>query len=52
MKLSVLEKFAGESDAWEDNMGAGMRWIRFSWTRDWEIISDPGGPEDGKRAGW
>jgi len=29
----------------------GLRWIRFSWTRDWEIISDPGGAEDGKRAG-
>ena len=25
-----------------------MRWIRFSWTRYWEIISDPGGPEYGK----
>jgi uncharacterized protein with HEPN domain len=29
-----------------------LRWIRFFWTRDWEIISDPGGPEGGKRAGW
>jgi starch phosphorylase len=29
-----------------------VRWIRFFWTRDWEIISDPGGPEGGKRAGW
>jgi len=25
-----------------------VRWIRFSWTRYWEIISDPGGPEYGK----
>ena len=30
---------------------SGLRWIRFFWTRDWEIISGPGGPEDGKRAG-
>ena len=29
-----------------------LRWIRFSWTRYWEIISGPGGPEDGKKAGW
>ena len=28
-----------------------MRWSRFSWTRDEEIISDPGGPEDGKQDG-
>jgi hypothetical protein len=29
----------------------GMRWIRFSWTRDWGIIRDQGEPGDGKRAG-
>jgi hypothetical protein len=34
------------------NSGFRLRWIRFFWTRDWEIISGPGGPEDGKRTGW
>jgi hypothetical protein len=28
-----------------------VRWIRFSWTRDWGIIRDQGEPGDGKRAG-
>ena len=28
-----------------------LRWIRFSWTHDWEIISDPGGSENGTGAG-
>jgi len=28
-----------------------LRWIRFSWTRDWEIISDPGGPKSVKGCG-
>ena len=32
----------------ELHQGAVVRWIRFSWTRYWEIISDPGGPEYGK----
>jgi len=27
-----------------------VRWIRFSWTRDWGIIRDQGEPGDGKRA--
>ncbi len=33
--------------------GAGIRkleWIRFSWTREWDKISGPGGLEDG--TGW
>ncbi len=29
-----------------------VRWIRFSWTQDCEIISDPGGPEDDQGRGW
>jgi hypothetical protein len=28
-----------------------VRWIQFSWTRDWGIIRDQGEPGDGKRAG-
>jgi len=28
-----------------------LRWNRFSWTRDWEIISDPGGPKSVKGGG-
>ena len=28
-----------------------LRWIRFSWTRDWGIIRDQGEPGDGKRVG-
>jgi len=32
----------------EKDLVIDLRWIRFSWTRYWEIISDPGGPEYGK----
>jgi hypothetical protein len=44
-----IDKAFEGMEKWYDE---AMRWIRFSWTRDWEIISDPGGSEDGKRAGW
>jgi len=47
-ELSFVDK---PTEPHERKRDKHMRWIRFSWTRDWEIINGPGGAEDGKRAG-
>jgi hypothetical protein len=39
------------SNIYELKTDVYLRWIRFSWTRDWGIIRDQGEPGDGKRAG-